>query len=330
MIPHDPSQDPHPRTPFQHELDISIIGETNLDLIMYGLPEELPLEREVLASDFLVTLGGSSSILAHNLSILGSRVGFSSLVGGDAMGAIALQYLQEAGVGLSHVIRDAGKKTGVTVLLPHGAQRRILTYPGTIAELSASRLDFSFLVSAPHVHLSSLFLQTGLHEGLPALLDRLKAAGKTLSLDTNDDPADEWAGILPEVLDRVDLLLPNEDEVLRITKTDSVEVALDRLQDRVPTVVVKCGKRGALVQAEGRRHWIAPHPVEAVDTIGAGDSFDAGFLHARLHGASVKEAAELGNLTGALSVLQSGGVEAFRDTQLRNRFLASSSWVSPR
>jgi sugar/nucleoside kinase (ribokinase family) len=164
---------------------------------------------------------------------------------------------------------------------------------------------------------------------LPALLDRLKGEGKTLSLDTNDDPADEWAGILREILDRVDLLLPNEDEVLRMTKTSSVEAALDELQGRVPVVVVKCGPRGALVQTKGVREWIAPQRVEAVDTVGAGDSFDSGFLHAWLRGASVKDAAAFGNLTGALSVLRPGGVEAFRDSKLRREFLEPSPWVSP-
>ena len=308
--------------------DISILGETNLDLVLYGLPEELPLEREVLGSDFLVTLGGSSSILAHNLSMLGSKVGFSSLVGGDAMGDIALHYLEESGMDLSHVVRDTAKKTGVTVLLPLGKLRRILTYPGTIAELTISGLDFPFLAAAPHVHISSLFLQTGLHAGLPALLDRLKAAGKTLSLDTNDDPADEWAGILPEVLERVDLLLPNEEEVLRMTKTSNVEAALDQLLGRIPTVVVKCGSRGALVQTAEIREWIDPNRVDAIDTIGAGDSFDSGFLHAWLRGATVKDAAAFGNLTGALSVLRPGGVEAFRDSSLRREFLASSPWAS--
>ena len=309
--------------------DISIVGETNLDLILYGLPEDLPLEREVLGSDFLLTLGGSSSILAHNLSTLGSKVGFSSIVGCDQMGEIALQRLAESSIDLAHVVRSAVKKTGVTVLLPHGKQRRILTYQGVMSDLSVDMLDLAFLTSARHLHISSLFLQTGLHAGLPALLDQLKNAGMTLSLDTNDDPEDTWAGVLPEILGRIDLLLPNEDEVKRMTRTNSVEAALDQLHDRVKTIAVKCGSRGALIQSSRVREWISSHRVEPVDTIGAGDSFDAGFLHAWLHGADAKQAAEFGNLTGALSVLHPGGTEAFRDRELRDQFLAGSRWFKP-
>jgi sugar/nucleoside kinase (ribokinase family) len=310
-------------------LDISIIGETNLDLILYGLPKELLLERELIGSGFELTLGGSSSILAHNLAALGSAVGFSSMVGDDEMGRVALERLAESGLDLSHIAKSKTKGTGVTVLLPHGKERRILTYPGVMADLTVDELDKSFLLSARHLHISSLFLQTGLHAGLSSLLDKLKRVGMTFSLDTNDDPEGLWAGILPEVLDRVDILLPNEDEVKRMMHAATVEEALDRLQGRVETVVVKCGSRGALVQQGSMRSWVHPQLVEPVDTVGAGDSFDAGFLHAWLHGANVQQSAEFGNRTGALSTLRPGGTEAFRDRDLREQFLAEASWQKP-
>lgn len=302
-------------------LDISIIGETNLDLILYGLPQELPLEREVLGTGFQLTLGGSSSILAHNLATLGSRVGFSSILGSDEMGSIALERLGRSGVDTSHVLRSLDKGTGVTLLLPHGRQRRILTYPGVMADLTVDMLDVDHLKSARHLHLSSLFLQTGLHAGLRGLLDQLKDARMTISLDTNDDPEDAWGGVLQDVLDRTDVLLPNEDELLRMTRTGDVETALDRLRGRVHTVVVKCGARGALVQEGTVRSWVAPQAVVPVDTIGAGDSFDAGFLHAWLHGRNVLQAAEFGNRAGALSTLRPGGTEAFCNRTLREQFL---------
>ena len=84
--------------------DVSIAGEINLDLILYGLPEVLPVEREILASDFQVTLGGSSSIVAHNLAALGAKVGFSTRVGKDDLGKIALERLRESGADLSRVV----------------------------------------------------------------------------------------------------------------------------------------------------------------------------------------------------------------------------------
>lgn len=315
----------HSSTPPKKPLDIAIAGETNLDLILYGLPEEMPTERELLGSAFNLTLGGSSSILAYNLSLLGSRVGFTSQLGADDMGDIALARLTHAGLDTSHITRHANLGTGVTLLLPHGHRRHILTYPGIMTQLSVADLDLSFLTSARHFHLSSLFLQTGLHPGLPALFDTLRTSGLTLSLDTNDDPAGQWTGVLDSLLDKIDILLPNEDEILRIAHQPTLDLALKALAPRIPLIVVKCGSRGAIVQRGAQRHHVAPVLVTPVDTIGAGDSFDAGFLHTYLQTSDPLRAAAFGNITGALSTQRPGGTEAFRDTALRHAFLHQHS-----
>jgi sugar/nucleoside kinase (ribokinase family) len=166
-----------------------------------------------------------------------------------------------------------------------------------------------------------LFLQKALQPDLPELFRELKKAGMTISLDTNDDPYDKWSGVLDELLDLVDILLPNRDELLRITRKDSIEAALDALAPRVPLIVVKCGSAGALVQQGRQRTSVAPVMVEPVDTIGAGDSFNAGFLNAWLKGEDAVSAAAMGNLTGALSTLRPGGTEAFRDYKLVEEFI---------
>ncbi len=301
--------------------DITIAGEINLDLILYGLPEDMPVERELLGSGFKVTLGGSSSILAHNLATLGSRVGFISQVGRDEMGKIALSRLAESGVDLSQVMHLDQVDTGVTLLLPHRQRRHILTYLGAMAEMTVADLNLAYLTSANHFHLSSLFLQTGLQPGLPQLFDQLKAAGMTISLDTNDDPSGAWGNVLDPLLDKIDLLLPNEDEMMRIAGKSTLEEALDVMAQRVPLIVVKCGSKGAVVQQGNKRNWVSPLRVEAVDTIGAGDSFNAGFLSCYLKGQDPLRAAAMGNITGALSTLRSGGTESFRDSNLRGSFL---------
>ncbi len=305
----------------QRRFDITIAGEINLDLILYGLPEQMPVERELLASGFEVTLGSSSAILAHNLAVLGTTVGFACRVGKDELGAIALKRLADTGVDLATTQYDAALNTGVTVLLAHGANRHILTHLGTMAAMRMADLDLDYLRSARHFHLSSLFLQKALQPDLPELFRELKKAGMTISLDTNDDPDDKWSGVLDELLDLVDILLPNRDELLRITRKDSIEAALDALAPRVPLIVVKCGSAGALVQQGRQRTSVAPVMVEPVDTIGAGDSFNAGFLNAWLKGEDAVSAAAMGNLTGALSTLRPGGTEAFRDYKLVEEFI---------
>jgi sugar/nucleoside kinase (ribokinase family) len=308
-------------------LDISIAGEINLDLILYGLPEVMPVERELLGTDFQVTLGSSSAILAHNLAVLGAHVGFVTLVGEDPLGKIALERLGESGTDLSRVrVAKDGTATGVTLVLPHGTPRHILTYPGTMAALRLRDLDIDYLKSAKHFHLSSLFLLHALEPDLPALFKELKEAGLTISLDTNDDPSGHWGGVFPELLDYVDLLLPNEGEARRITRKETLDEALTELNQCVPCVAVKCGSRGSVVRVGEETFTVGGIPVNPVDTIGAGDSFNAGFLFGWLNGWPPGQCAYAGNIAGALSTLRVGGTEAFRDGDLVQSFLQLHSF----
>lgn len=308
----------------QKRFDVTIAGEINLDLILYGLPESLALERELLATDFRLTLGSSSAIVAHNLGALGLSVGFITRLGNDPLGAIALERLAERSVDLSCARRlEGGPCTGVTILLDHSGRRHILTYPGAMAEMSGKDLDFDYLASGRHFHIASLYLQKNLQPALPDICRRLKSAGLTLSLDTNDDPDDLWAGPLDELLGLVDVFLPNESEACRITGKSDAENALATLAKRVPLVVVKCGSRGALVQVGNRRWQVPTEVVTPVDTIGAGDSFDAGFLTAYLRGDRFDDCAAFGNRIAAFSTQRPGGTEAFRNPDLLQRFLAT-------
>lgn len=300
--------------------DVTIAGELNLDLILYGLPAELPRERELLADRMMLTLGSSSAIVAHNLACLGSRVGFQSRIGDDELGEIALKRLSESRVDTSLVRRADSSRTGLTVILQHDHWRNILTYSGTISEITICDLNFDYLSDSRHFHLSSFYLQSGLRPDVPELLRRLKAAGLTVSLDTNDDPENCWGDDLREVLHYVDVFLPNQREACKIARTDDLELAVDQLSQMVPLVVVKLGRKGALARRGSERLECASVTVEAVDPVGAGDSFDAGFLHQYVLGANLSDCLAWGNLAGALSTTRSGGTEAFRDREHLERF----------
>lgn len=303
------------------DFDIAIAGELNLDVILYGFPAEMPMERELLASGFRATLGGSSSIVAYNAAVLGARVAFTSVIGNDEFGHIALYKLAEAGVDVTTVVQQKNAMSGITIVLPHGDRRHMLTFAGTIAELTIAHLDFEFLSRARHFHLSSLYLQRGLHEGLPEFLQRLKQAGLTISLDTNDDPDNRWGHPLLEVLSSVDVFLPNEDEICRMTGRGELDAAVQALPVKPPVIAVKRGRQGARVYENGRGVDVAALTVTPVDTVGAGDSFDAGFLRAFLLSKDAVTCARAGNITGALSTQAAGGTEAFRDSGLREAFL---------
>jgi sugar/nucleoside kinase (ribokinase family) len=308
--------------------DVSVIGELNLDLILYGLPHGLKLECELLATNLCITLGSSSAIFAHNLASLGSKVSFSSSVGGDPLGQICLDRLTESGVDVSRVRHMRDKITGLTVILPQGQQRYILTYPGTMAEMKESDLDMQYLLDAKHLHVSSYFLQKALQPGLPDVFRKAKEAGLSTSLDTNDDPEDRWSSELSTLLKYVDILLPNEREACRMAGFEDVNAALDILAAKVPIVVVKRGPKGAVLRTKDTRLLAMPPAIEAVDSVGAGDSFDAGFIHRFVRGAKLEECLGFAMSTGALSVTRAGGTEAFRESTHREDFLRKHASAS--
>jgi len=301
--------------------DISVLGELNSDLILYGLPPVLEPEREHLANNFAMTLGSSSAIFAHNISLLGSRVGFTSCIGDDPLGKFCVERLSESGVDVSGVKSLPNKKTGVTVILPLGEKRHILTYPGTTFDLQYEHVDLDYFRSAAHFHLSSFFLLRALRPALPKLFSQMKQAGLTASLDTNDDPEDLWADDVKTVLKSVDVFLPNEREACKLAGTGDVERALEALSQLVPIVVIKCGPQGALAMRGKDRFHSASLSVQPVDTVGAGDSFNAGFLHKFIRGASLQDCLDYGNVSASLSTTRAGGTEAFRDHQHRESFL---------
>jgi sugar/nucleoside kinase (ribokinase family) len=306
--------------------DVTIAGELNLDLILYGLPEQLPPERELLADRMMLTLGSSSAIVAHNLAALGSRVGFQSRIGDDPLGQIAVDRLKRSGVDVSRVRSVPGSTTtGLTVILHHEAWRNILTYAGTIAETSWQDLDLDYLADSRHFHFSSYYLQQTLRPRVGELFQRLKSKGLTISLDTNDDPDDRWESGLQEVLRHVDVFLPNKREACKAAGTNDLETAIRKLSELVPLVVVKLGRQGAMAQRGTERVVSPSQEVVAVDTVGAGDSFDAGFLHQYVRGADLPTCLASGNLAGALSTTRPGGSEAFRDAAHRENFFKLKS-----
>lgn len=306
----------------QGELEISVVGELNLDLVLTGLPEQFEVDREHLASEFALTLGSSSAIFAHNFALLGNRVLFHSAVGDDPLGEICITRLRESGADVSRVRRFADKQTGVSVILPRAHGRFILTYPGVMAEMRFEDLDLPRLRASRHLHLSSYFLQRALRPRIADLFRLAKEKKLSTSLDTNDDPDDAWGDEVIDVLQWVDVLLPNQHEACRLARTDRPTDAIAFLAAQGPLVVMKRGASGAIAQRGTEVFEAPPVRVEARDTIGAGDSFDAGFLHQFIRGASIEECLRFANLTGAFSTTRSGGTEAFRDAEHRKRFLS--------
>lgn len=309
-------------------LDVCVVGEINLDLILYGLPKQLVLDRELLADGLALTLGSSSAIFAHNLAVLGNKVGFISRTGGDALGKMALERLSVSGVDVGRVRNVTGKTaTGVTVVLPYPQQRYILTYPGTMFELQYSDIDMGYVRSARHLHVSSYFLHRALRPKILELFRQAKAAGLSTSLDTNDDPENKWDRDLLEVLKFVDVFLPNDREAKKIAHADDLSQAITLLAGLAKIVVVKRGASAAICRSGSEQCSLMPPSVKALDDVGAGDSFDAGFIHQFLTGAKLEDCLAFANVAGAYSTTKEGGTEAFRDRAALASFIRQN-WTA--
>jgi sugar/nucleoside kinase (ribokinase family) len=223
-----------------------------------------------------------------------------------------VDQLATVGVETSAVVEEPGVKTGVTVHLIRGTDRAMLTYAGSIVALRPDEIDETLLADTRHVHLGSYFLQRGVQQGLPEIFARAREAGATTSLDPGWDPEESWDSDLREVLAHIDVFMPNEQELLALAGSSILEDALEGFEE-IPTVVVKRGEAGAVARANGSTVMCSPPRVDTVDTTGAGDSFDAGFLFGLLSGYDLQRALEAGCLCGALSTEKAGGVEAQPD-----------------
>lgn len=293
--------------------DVTLAGDANLDILLYGLPENLPPERELLAGGMAIRPGGSAAITAHNLAALGHSVGLITTAAGDDLGNLCQTELRQAGVDLSRCVPVEHVQTGVTVLLQHELRRHMFTYAGATFHLSYSDLDLDYLADARHFHMASYYLQRSLTPQIPELFATLKQAGLSISLDPNDDPAQQWDRCILESLPFVDLLMPNEREACLLAAEPDLDKAIATLRSLVPLLVVKRGVNGASAFS-GSQSWHVPsRPIEVVDAVGAGDSFNAGFLHAWTRGCSIEHAPACGNLAGAWSTTASGGTSAFHE-----------------
>jgi sugar/nucleoside kinase (ribokinase family) len=289
--------------------DLLVVGDANPDVLLAGAPAVPPYgQAETLVSSGTLALGGSAAIVAHGAARLGVSTALAAVVGRDAAGDFVLDVLTAAGVDVAAVMRHPDLPTALTVCLggPDG-DRAILTAAGCLATFDPQPRQ---LPRARHVHAASYFLQPELSTGLPGLFQAVRADGATTSLDTNHDPAGRWQ-LAPGLLEACDYILPNEAEALALTGTATVEEAMAAFAEAgVATPVVKRGRDGATALAAGKTTGARLAPLAPVDTVGAGDSFDAGFLAALLNGEDLERALAIGCACGALSTQGVGGTAA--------------------
>lgn len=287
--------------------DIVAIGEINPDLILSGnaIPEFDQVEKLVDNAEF--TIGSSTMIFACGAARLGLTVAVVGKVGDDPFGHFMLDELQTSGIDVGGVRIDPSLQTGFTLILANGNDRAILTYPGAIPSLTYEDIPMELVNHARHIHVGSYFLQTNLQADIPKLFDRVHVSGISTSLDTNFDPSEKWDGGVKTAIEKANVFLPNLREVCAIAGKEDVESAMASLVEGRRTIAVKLGAQGAVARQAEEVNWALPLPVNVVDTVGAGDSFDAGFLYGWLKDWPLGKSLRLAVVCGSLSTTAAGG-----------------------
>lgn len=291
----------------KRKYDVATIFDACVDLIVH-LGNVTPDfgQKEQLVQDFGVYLGGSACIFASQCAKLGLSTAGAGLAGEDAFGKIVLDELRGSGVDISYLKTSSACKTSVGVALNKGNDRCTLTYSDSIRLVEKSMVPDGLLRQSRHLHIASYYLLSGLRQDLCEILKQAKQYGLTISLDTNWDPEERWE--LPEeLLQYVDILLPNEQELLFLSGEKSLSRAIARFLSAVPLIVVKMGAQGAAAATKDGMECIQAPAVPIADTIGAGDSFDAGFLYGYLHGRPLREYLGYAVECGSANVSAFGG-----------------------
>ena len=292
--------------------DVLTAFDLSVDFLV-DLGESVPEfgQKEKLVPDYNLEMGGSACIFACGCAKLGlSTTGVGS-VGADSMGDFMRDTLKSQGVDIAH-IRQHENKTALTLCLTqqvdNKTDRAILTCMGAMDTIEPAWLE-GLLAQTRHLHVCSYFLLKGLQAAYPRLLAKAKELGVTISLDTNWDPEETWDSGIGEILPFVDIFLPNEQELMHITKINNVQDALETLGKTVPIIAVKCGEQGAYAYCKGEIFRSQALPSKVLDTVGAGDSFNAGFIHGYLNQYNMTQCLQIGTICGSLNTRFAGGIK---------------------
>lgn len=297
---------------FEKKIDVIVIGELNVDIILNEI-ESLPvIGKEIIANTMSVTLGSSSAIFASNLSSLGPHVAFIGKIGEDNFARVVLETLKRKNVDTGRIIKSNSLSTGATIVLVYEQDRVNITYPGAMNDLCLRDINFHFLSLARHMHFSSCFIQPGIRNDLVTLFQRTKELGLTTSFDAQWDPKEKWDLPLEKLLPYVDVFLPNIQELKFLTKSSTAEEGIRKLQSFAHNIVIKNGSDGAIAW-DGKDLIIQPafRNDHVVDCVGAGDSFNAGFIKEFINKKSIKKCLETAALAGAINTTMAGGTGAF-------------------
>jgi len=265
--------------------------------------------------------GGCAANTGLALTKLGVKTAVMGKVGDDGFGQFLAQTLDSHGVDTRGVVRDTVEATSATMVAVDSAgERTFLHYQGANAVFTANDVVWPVIEASPILHIAGPFLMPRyMGADNAAVLKRAKELGKVTTLDSVWDPSGRWMSILDPCLPDLDYLLPSLAEARLLTGLDKPEDITQAFLDRgVGVVGLKLGEEGSYLHtAVGDRLHVPPFAVNAVDALGAGDCWVAGFLCGLLRGWDLEKTMRFANAAGACAVQALGattGIRSFEAT----------------
>lgn len=301
--------------------DLVVFGEFFSDMIFYNLRAQPRFGEEVKTDSFLIAPGGGLATAAIAASRLGSATGILTRIGADAETLPTWNQILGEGLDTSacSVLRD--QPTALTVSIAYGSNRMMVTHEPINHQLEDMLTQAPVLAKlqrARHVHFACALRRP---RRWAPVMKMLRGKGITVSADFGWNP-DISPTQLHSIVKDCQFLFPNEHEARAITGATDPVRALEKLQDWVRVPVIKLGRRGSMLMANGKLYRQPALPIPVVDATGAGDAFDGGFLHAFLHGADWDTCLRAGNICGSLSASQPGGSQGLPGPREFRRYMA--------
>jgi sugar/nucleoside kinase (ribokinase family) len=285
-------------------MDLISFGTVYLEIV-FGHLDRLPQPGEEIFSDsFAFSLGGAVTTPVA-AARAGATAGLATLLGDDLGSSLVVEYCCREGVDLSQSEQVAGPVTGITVVLNFGGDRAFLSHhpprsPGLVPD--ARRWPDILRRARP----AWCYLHAGLHAR--KVLEQAHALGTKVALDVNLEEADRFPDEVARCARLADLFLPNEEELLRLTRLPDLGRAMDLVGSWSPLVVVKRGVAGAIAVEQGKATDVAEGVEDVVveDRTGAGDAFAGAMIAALVRGAGLLDAVAAGNAAGSAAVARLG------------------------
>lgn len=304
--------------------DVTCLGILVADVV--GKPVDIMPERGKLTLVDRMELhgGGCANNTGIGLAKIGVKTTVIGKVGNDGFGDFMVNSLTRSGVDCSGVVRDEETATSATMVMVHGdGERSFIHYIGANAALTEDDVNWGVVKSSKILHVAGTFLMPAF-DGEPTarVLKKAQSMGVTTALDTCWDSKGRWMSVLEPCLQYVDYAVPSIEEARMVTgKYDPADVAKVLMDKGVGTVALKMGDQGCYIRSKDTELRIPIYTVDAIDALGAGDAFAAGFLAGIVNDWDLERTGKFANATGAFCVTALGATTGIKDQTTIETFI---------